>query len=62
MSKITVSKKQAEFLKQQGRDPRSVSMDDVRAYRKMPVISDLDAIKRHNEMIDAKKAAKKARK
>lgn len=58
--KITVSKKQAEFLKQQGRNPDSVTLDDVRKYRKMPVTSSADEIAAHNAAINAKKAAKKA--
>lgn len=57
---IKITNKYAQFLKEQGRDPRSVSMDDVRKYRKMPVTSSADEIAAHNAAIEAKKKAKHA--
>lgn len=55
---IKVTNKYAEFLRQQGRSPGSVTMDDVRKYRKMPVTSSAEEIAAHNAAIEAKKKAK----
>ena len=57
---ISLTSKYARFLKEQGRDPRSVTLDDVRAYRKMPVTSSAEDIAAHNAAVEAKKAEKKA--
>ena len=52
---IKVTNKYAEFLRQQGRSPGSVTMDDV---RKMPLTSSAEEIAAHNAAIEAKKKAK----
>ncbi len=61
MAQIKLTQKMREILATQGRDPRSVTREDLDAYKQNMVISSASERDAWNRAIEAKKKARHAR-